>query len=41
MTLQITYYNDKVRREVMALPAGILADYVRLARKRQKDVQHG
>lgn len=26
----ITYYNEKVRREVMAMPAGIVADYVRL-----------
>lgn len=26
----ITYYSDRVRREVFTLPAGILADYLRL-----------
>lgn len=26
----VTYYNDRVKRDVYALPAGILADYLRL-----------
>lgn len=30
MKWSITYYNEKVRREVMSMPAGIVADYVRL-----------
>ena len=30
MSWSITYYNEKVRREVMSMPAGIVADYVRL-----------
>jgi len=30
MSWTITYFNDKVRREVMSMPAGIVADYVRL-----------
>jgi len=30
MNWTITYFNDKVRREVMSMPAGIVADYVRL-----------
>jgi phage-related protein len=30
MNWSITYYNERVRREVMAMPAGIVADYVRL-----------
>lgn len=30
MNWTITYYNEKVRREVFAMPAGIVADYVRL-----------
>ena len=30
MNWSITYFNDKVRREVMSMPAGIVADYVRL-----------
>ena len=30
MNWSITYYNEKVSREVMAMPAGIVADYVRL-----------
>ena len=30
MSWSITYFNDKVRREVMSMPAGIVADYVRL-----------
>jgi phage-related protein len=29
-TWQITYFNDRVRRIVWQLPAGILADYLRL-----------
>lgn len=29
MNWSITYFNDKVRREVMSMPAGIVADYVR------------
>jgi hypothetical protein len=28
MNRSITYYNDKVRREVLAMPAGIVADCV-------------
>ncbi|BDU52509.1 bacteriophage protein [Limnohabitans sp. INBF002] len=27
---QITYYNDRVQRDVWAMPAGIAADYLRL-----------
>ena len=27
---QITYYNERVQREVWAMPAGIMADYLRL-----------
>ena len=30
MQWSISYYNEKVRREVMSMPAGIVADYVRL-----------
>ena len=30
MQWSITYYNEKVRREVMSMPAGIVADCVRL-----------
>jgi phage-related protein len=30
MTWFITYYNERVRKEVLAMPAGIAADYVRL-----------
>jgi hypothetical protein len=30
MNWTITSYNERVRREVMAMPAGIVADYVRL-----------
>jgi len=26
----VTYFNERVKREVFALPAGILADYLRL-----------
>ena len=27
---QITYYNERVQRDVSAMPAGIVADYLRL-----------
>ncbi|PKO61517.1 MAG: hypothetical protein CVU24_08280 [Betaproteobacteria bacterium HGW-Betaproteobacteria-18] len=30
MNWSITYYNDRVRKEVFSMPAGIVADYVRL-----------
>ena len=30
MIWSITYYNERVRKEVLTMPAGILADYVRL-----------
>ena len=30
MNWSITYYNERVRREVMSMPTGIVADYVRL-----------
>ena len=30
MNWSISYYNEKVRKQVFALPSGILADYVRL-----------
>ena len=30
LTWQITYFNDRIRRIVWQLPAGILADYLRL-----------
>ena len=30
MNWTISYFNEKVRKKVMSLPAGILADYVRL-----------
>jgi hypothetical protein len=30
MTWSITYYSERVRKEVLAMPAGIVADYVRL-----------
>lgn len=30
MNWSITYYNERVRREVLSMPAGIVADYVRL-----------
>ena len=30
MNWTITYYNEKVRRDILAMPAGIVADYVRL-----------
>lgn len=30
MSWSITYYNERVRKEVLAMPAGIVADYVRL-----------
>ncbi len=30
MNWAITYYNEKVRKEVLSMPAGIVADYVRL-----------
>ena len=30
MNWTISYYNLKVRKQVLSLPAGILADYVRL-----------
>ena len=29
-TWQITYYNERVQRDVWAMPAGIAADYLRL-----------
>ncbi len=29
-TWQITYYNERVQRDVWAMPAGIVADYLRL-----------
>jgi phage-related protein len=30
MIWSITYYNERVRKGVLAMPAGIVADYVRL-----------
>jgi len=30
MNWSITYYNERVRKQVLTLPAGIVADYVRL-----------
>lgn len=30
MLWSITYYNERVRKEVLAMPAGIVADFVRL-----------
>ena len=30
MMWSITYYNERVRKAVLAMPAGIVADYVRL-----------
>ena len=30
LTWQITYFNDRIRRIVWQLPAGILADYLRM-----------
>lgn len=30
MTWHITYYSEKVQKEVLSLPAGIAADYLRL-----------
>lgn len=30
MVWSITYYNERVRKAVLAMPAGIVADYVRL-----------
>jgi phage-related protein len=30
MNWKISYYNEKVRKQVFAMPAGIVADYVRL-----------
>ena len=30
MNWTISYFNEKVRKQVMSLPAGILADYIRL-----------
>ena len=30
MTYIITYYNQRVRQQVLSLPAGILADYIHL-----------
>ena len=30
MNWTICYYNEKVRKQALSLPAGILADYVRL-----------
>lgn len=30
MLWSITYYNERVRKEVLAMPAGIVADYIRL-----------
>jgi phage-related protein len=30
MKYRIVYYNEKVRQQVMSLPAGILADYLHL-----------
>jgi hypothetical protein len=30
MKWSITYYNERVRKQVLTLPAGIVADYVRL-----------
>ena len=30
MNWSVTYYNERVRREVMSMPPGIVADYVRL-----------
>jgi hypothetical protein len=30
MRWSVTYYNERVRKQVLTLPAGILADYVRL-----------
>ncbi len=32
MTWRIVYYSEKVKDAVMALPAGIAADYLRLAK---------
>jgi phage-related protein len=29
---QITYYNERVQRDVWAMPAGIVADYLRLTK---------
>lgn len=30
MTWSISYYNERVRKAVLAMPAGIVADYLRL-----------
>nr|WP_206171254.1 type II toxin-antitoxin system RelE/ParE family toxin [Trinickia terrae] len=30
MNWTVTYYNERVKRDVFALPTGILADYLRL-----------
>jgi hypothetical protein len=30
MNWSISYYNEKVRKQVFAMPVGIVADYVRL-----------
>ena len=30
MNWTISYFNEKVRKQILCLPAGILADYVRL-----------
>jgi phage-related protein len=30
MIWSITYYNERVRKEVLSMPAGIVADYIRL-----------
>ena len=30
MNWTVTYYNERVKRDVFALPSGVLADYLRL-----------
>lgn len=30
MNWTVSYYNDRIKRDVFALPSGILADYLRL-----------
>ena len=30
MAWSVTYYSDRVRKDVLTMPAGIVADYVRL-----------
>ncbi len=46
MNYTISYYNERIRQQVMLLPPGILADYIhltdlKLARKRLKEVKNG